>query len=125
MSIHSKSYPMQTTPAVSGYVRPPTTLHEHFRANPLGMTFPEWCTARPTLLILLDAPAHVEAWDEFGNDGWRVVTSTPATVRAALASCVNEWAQYQNKVRVVLLDGTVIKEWFPETKDSATVEKAR
>jgi hypothetical protein len=38
MNIHSKSYPMQTTPATPGQARPPTTLFEHFRADPLGCT---------------------------------------------------------------------------------------
>lgn len=31
-----KTYPMQTTPAIPGAVRLPNTLHEHFRADPLG-----------------------------------------------------------------------------------------
>jgi hypothetical protein len=120
MNIHSKSYPMQTTPATPGQVRPPTTLFERFRADPRGASsYPEWLDGRPARVEYI---GDAMKWEPGPFESDR------GTARGCLDRAQESFAQPENVrgflgVRVVLDDGVVIKEWLPETKDSAIVEK--
>jgi hypothetical protein len=122
MSIHLKSYPHETTLAAPGYVRPPTTLFERFRADPRGAeSFPEWLNDR--VWELLQRAAKWDCLDTENGGGvsfdgdahgllWDAIRAVRAPKRTGLIN------------RVRLLNGTMIKEWLQETKDSATVESA-
>ena len=118
-----KTYPMIMTFAKPGAVRLPNTLHEHFRADPRGATsFKQWRDDR--IWKLLQRSARMDYAD--GPDQpWRAFASTALENKKAFELITSGIISRRGSVRlrIVLLDGTIIKEWLPETKDSATVAK--
>jgi hypothetical protein len=103
--------------------RKPTTLHEHFRTDPRGAdSFGKWIEDR--IWELLQRTARMDFVDGEGQP-WRAFVSTVVANRKAFELATSGLIQRRGslKLRIVLLDGTIIKEWLPETKDSATVEK--
>jgi hypothetical protein len=106
MNIHSRSYPHQTRLAVPEYVRPPTTLFEHFQADPRGATtIGQWQEDR--IWELLQQDARVEFRSQSGS--W-----VPYSFAKTAALCIVEHAasgRWFLPSRIALLDGTVIKEW--------------
>jgi hypothetical protein len=96
--------------------RKPTTLHEHFRADPRGAdSFGNWIEDR--IWELLQRPCELES-NVVGR--WIVVGYNKSTARA-LVELAKSHNEFLGSLRVVLLDGTIVKEWLPETKDSANV----
>jgi len=98
-----KTYPMQTTPATPKYVRPPTTLFEHFRADPRGAeSFPEWIEKhRPASLWTL-----VRGGASFNEHE-----------RQPLSEClrlIDEYAKDDKLIRARVIDcfGETVKEWM-------------
>jgi hypothetical protein len=102
--------------------RPPQTLHEHFRADPRGAdSFGKWIEDR--IWDLLMRPADLMLDDTHGSAGWYTCKvydaplhnfaegSTINTAAHALLAAHHEHKHYETKTRVVLFDGTVIKEW--------------
>ena len=116
-----KTYPMQTTPAIPGAVRLPNTLHEHFRADPMGATsFKQWREDR--IREFLQRPARGQ---RYMRGKWESSPANPVWELGLWIHCGMR-AHEKNphaRIRVILLDGAVIKEWLPETKDSASVDK--
>jgi hypothetical protein len=112
MNIHSQSYPHTTTKADPAYVRPPATLHEHYRANPMGRTFKEWIEDR--IVELLSRPGfYVCDWN-LQLAKWRFTRIGRAYETASFyAKKNNEYA------RLELTDGTIIKEWSAQIMPSA------
>jgi hypothetical protein len=97
--------------------RKPTTLFEYFRVDPRGAaSFPEWINDR--IWELLQRPAIMQT-GHFGVWTGRAFDNVFGCIETAVAFVPRTDAN----VRVVLIDGTIIKEWLPETKDSANVEK--
>lgn len=119
MNIHDKSYPMTTSKINPDEPRKLTTLFEHFRADPQGAaSYPEWISDR--VWELLQRPAKWDCVDATNGGGvsfdgtahgllWDAIRAVNAPKRTGLLN------------RVSFLDGTIIKEWLPETKESANV----
>ena len=104
-------------------------MNEAFRRWPLGMsTFPAWADLYGAMFHewhgssipfddwlferlrpLLEAAVRIQYANELGDGGW--YDAGEWTVNAALIWCANEWRLYKNKSHIVLLDGTVIREW--------------
>lgn len=89
--------------------RPPKTLHEHFLTDPRGAdSFGKWIEDR--MVDLMRQPARGQS---FRNGGWRSSPANPVWELgtwlevAIAASKRNTHA----KIRVILLDDTIIKEW--------------
>jgi hypothetical protein len=86
----------------------PQTLHEHFRVNPMGASsYPKWIEDRTR--ELLQRPARLmcdygHGWAQRGN-----ITDVEWLVRASQGS------EFPRKI--VLLDGTIIKEWPGNNSD--------
>lgn len=89
--------------------RAPTTLREHFRADPRGAdSYPKWIEDR--VWELLQRPAVWECLDPNGGGvefGPR--EAHEHIVEAIAYAGTRESRRFTNTVR--LLDGTVIKEW--------------
>ena len=88
-----------------------TTLHEHYHADPRGAdSFGKWIEDR--IWESLQRPARwvergpgVPFWIDYGS-------ITPRTVATCIALAVERRAKIpQLQMRVVLLDGTIIREW--------------
>lgn len=91
--------------------RQPTTLHEHFRADPRGAdSFGKWIEDR--VWEMLQRPARVQVWFE-GGRAWTswVLDSGKFSAHTALDALRRYARHTQWHYRIVLLDGTVIKEW--------------
>jgi hypothetical protein len=71
----------------------------------------EWLRRWDALGKLLQKPSRVEFYDEFGDAGWHEMLYGIEPAWEALCIAIEEVQRYQNRVRVVLLDGTVVKEW--------------
>lgn len=89
--------------------RKPTTLHEHFRADPRGASsYTQWIEDR--IWELLQRPATIQYqmhdWKSLGSP---IKWSALHKALAALNRDVS--APMVAKMRVVILDGTIIKEW--------------
>jgi hypothetical protein len=105
MNIHSLNYPHTTTLHDKNAPRKPTTLFEHFRADPRGAaTFKQWREDR--IWELLQRPATLESkctgrWIWIG-DGISVVD---AIIQ------IDAGAGFLGPLRPRPDDGTVIKKW--------------
>jgi hypothetical protein len=88
-------------------------LRELFTLYPLGCESfgAQWLLLWEDLGRLLEKLARVEYFDEFGNDGWYPALHATPNVARALIWCIDEWKRHQNRCRIVLLDGTIIREW--------------
>ena len=104
-----KTYPMATTITKPDAARLLNTLHEHFVADPRGATsFKRYREDR--IWELLQRPAMTQEYPggcRFYGPGLGI-----ATLHEALADMrIRVTAPNQTRVRVSLLNGTVIKEW--------------
>lgn len=91
--------------------RPPSTLHEHFRVNPMGATsYPKWIEDR--IWELLQRPAIIQVWFEDGRTWTRwVMDNCENTIATALVT-LDRYARYTPwHYRIIRPDGTIIKEW--------------
>jgi hypothetical protein len=105
--------------------RPPQTLHEHYKANPLGCTsYPEFCrlvgnidpkTMMPKIVELLDAPGVLEVFNHVPDDdfGRLVLASHGVLKRVSVGACIKIAVEHyqQHPRRVRLPGGQIIKEW--------------
>lgn len=114
MNIHSQSYPHATTPVDPNAKRLPVTLFEHFRADPRGATsFPKWLDDRVWELLQRAAQVEFVVIENDAGTRWHWLplfgTVNPATAAQCLSFAIADSNDYAR--RVVLFDGTVIKEW--------------
>lgn len=112
----ARTYPMKTSRLNPDEPKKPTTLFDHFRANPRGATsYPEWLNDR--VWELLQRPAVREC---------RLLSGALyAADHGPLFQMLRQCRSYDIGLqrRAVLKGGTIIKEWLPETKESHNVKK--
>ena len=92
--------------------RKPTTLHEHFRADPRGASsYTQRIEDR--IWELLQRPARLELFDDgkWKQDPYCGEYSTAAELLYDVRNGLNSVYKW----RAILLDGTIIREWPAET----------